>query len=375
MAIQGPDFSAAELAHVAATTLDHFVNKGGSPFYQEIQEKPLLKKMEAKKKPYSGGKEMISIPVKGKHGNGGTNDSIVGFTHDDAASNFYNPANVTRAVFPWREHHLGITMTETELKGQGILITDGFGDQNKSGYSAKQKAEILVPILEDKYQDFSEQWARKMNELMWDDGTSDTKALAGLTSIIAEIPTVGIVGGINAATAGNEFWRNRARTAAFAAAGSYDATYGGDKVTSSPTNGGALIQVLQFELRQLRRYGGKPDTFLAGSDFIDALEKEIRANGSYSDNGFTGSQDGGMGDLKFKGIPVIYDPTLDDLSKSKFAYLFDCNDIYINHLNGDWNRTRNPARPYNQFIFHKSMIATGQMVCRRRNSALVVEIN
>lgn len=38
---------------------------------------------------------------------------------------------------------------------------------------------------------------------------SDGKAFGGLQYIIADDPTTGIVGGINRATAGNEFWRNQ----------------------------------------------------------------------------------------------------------------------------------------------------------------------
>jgi hypothetical protein len=232
---------------------------------------------------------------------------------------------------------------------------------------------ILANVLDEANADFTEQYAATMNDLIWGDGTSDTSALHGLRSFIHDIPTIGTVGGLSAVTYPR--WRNFAFTAAFNAHASIDTDYGGDAITSAATSGGVLLQQLQKLFRQLRRYGGKPDCFMAGSDFIDAMEVEIRANGNYSDTGFKGTQDGAMGEMRFKGIPVIYDPTLDDLGRAKFAYIWDSSDIKLTVLEGDWRRRRTPERPYDQFVFHQSMLCTGQMTARRRNSAAVVEIN
>jgi hypothetical protein len=143
---------------------------------------------------------------------------------------------------------------------------------------------VLVGLLEDKLFDLGENYARRMNALLYGDGVADAKALAGLKLLIADDPSVGTVGGINRATVGNEWWRNRAYTAAFGTKVSGTpalAVWGGGAITSNVANGGALLQVLQSERRQLTRYGGEPDTFLAGSAFIGAMETEIRANGNY----------------------------------------------------------------------------------------------
>ena len=365
MSMEG--FSAAQIAHYQAIGLDHYIR--GPLFQQGIQDKPLLAKMEAKKKSFPGGNENISIGVKFDNGAGGTNDKVTGFSHTDTV-NFYNPGNGKRAEYIWREHHIGMTMSETELKRHGIMVDDKFDGKTRG--KGDRGLHILSNCMDEALADFTEQYADTMNDLMWGDGTSDTSALHGLRAFILDIPTLGTVGGLSNVTYGK--WRNRARTAAFAGDASYDAAYGGDRITSSASNGGALLQELQKEIRQLRRYGGKPDCFFAGSDFIDAMETEIRANGNYSDTGFTKSQDGAMGEMFFKGIPVVYDPSLDDLSRSKYAYIWDSRHIYVNALEGDWKRQRTPARPYNQFTFHQSLLCTGQMVAKQRNSSLVVEI-
>lgn len=366
MSMEG--FSAAQISHALATGLDFYVK--GPLFNQGIQDKPLLSKLEAKPKTFPGGNELISIGVKFETGADGNNDAVSGFSHTDPVG-FYNPGKGLRANYTWREHHIGMTLSETELKRHNILVDDKF--DNKTRRRGDPGLTVLANVMDEALEDFGEQYAKTMNALFWGDGTADLSALSGLRSIILDIPTIGVVGGL--ANAVYPKWRNRAYTAAFNAHSTYDANFGGNKVTSSPANGGALIAVLEREWLQLRRYGGKPNVFLAGSQFIDAMRIEIRANGDYSSAGFNGTQDPSMGEIKFKGVPIVYDPTLDDLGRSKFAYIFSDQDIYLYALEGDWRRQRNPARPYDQFVFHQSLLSTGQLIARRRNSSLVIEIN
>lgn len=360
------------ITYTSNAVFDHYVNMGQDAIQQHIQKKPLLRIMEAAKKSYPAGKEFIYIQLQGRTGNNGVNDQIRGFGYMDTVG-FYNPTNLDRAAYVWREHHLGMEVSEGELKGSGILVSDG---NSRAPVDKRRLREVITPIVSNKTKDLTEQWMDSMQTLLWDDGTADPMALSGIRSIITDVPTTGVVGGINRATAANWWWRNRAYTAAaYAANGSAPGAYGGNKITASASNGGALLGVLQADHRQLRRYGGEPNRFIAGSDFIGAYELEIRANGSYSDSGFTGRQDGAMGEIYFKGIPIEYDPYLDDLGRSKFAYFFSDKDICIHHLEGDWMRPRTPTRPYNQFVFHKSLLATGQVTASRCNSAAVYEIN
>lgn len=365
MSLEG--FSAAQIAHAHASSLDLFI-KG--PFKEiGIQDKPLLKRMEAKAKTFGAAKENISLPVRFERGANGVNDSVRGMTQAETVG-FYSPSNGKRANYIWREHHIGIEMTETELKTQGILVGDEFGSIKRN--SGDRALVVLADIFEAANKDWMERRADSMNTLLWGDGTSDPHALHGLRAFISDIPTIGVVGGLSRAS--NARWRNRARTAAFAAHASFDATWGGGRITSSPTGGGALIKALQHEWRQLRRYGAKPNIFLAGSDFIEAYEDEVRANGSYSQTGFTGTQDGAVGDVRFKGVAIEYDPTLDSMGRSKFGYLWDDSLIRLWTMEGDWKRARTPARPYNQFVLHKSLQDTGQICSDQLDGALVIEI-
>ena len=359
---------ASAISHAMAVTLDHYIGK--NLFQQAIQQKPLVRKLEGSIKTYPGGREHISIGVKMTNGNGGVNDGLKGYAGDDRLA-YYNPANGRRAEYVWREMFLGIVLTETELKQQGVTVVD---DRGKEMPIPRGSREVLAPIMDEAMADLNERYADSLHDLLWGDGTADPKGLHGIRAIIQDIPTEGTVGGISAAT--NPAWRNRAYTAAFYAASSYDSAYGGNKVTSSTADGGTLISLLDDELIQLRRYGGNPDCFFVGSDFLSALKKERRANGFYSETGFSnGKQDSSMADLYHNGIEVVYDPKLDDIGRSKFGYLFDSRDIKLYGLKGNWRRRRVAERPYDQFVFHTGIQCTGQLTCRRRNSSLVIEIN
>jgi len=357
-------FTAGELTNIANAALDFYYNKGDT-FKQSIQSKPLLRFMEGSAKSFPGGKGNISLAVKGTFGAGGVNDHVAGYTHNDTVA-FYTPANIQRVNYPWREHHIGLTLTHTELKIDGISVTDEEGNGETLSNHSDRDVTVLVNLLQDKLEDFGEQYARTMNTLMWGDGTADAKALAGLQSIIAAIPNTGNLGGLSRSA--NTWWQNRSATAAFGGAG------GRGPVTSAATNGGALLQFLQQEYRQLIRYGGRPTKCLAGSAFIGAMETELRANGNYTMTGFSGTQDGSMGQLRFMGTTIEYDPTLDDLGFTKRAYWWDPRHIYLMKQDGEWDHKFTPSRPYNQFVLYKSMTHTGQMVAQQVNSALVVEI-
>ena len=346
-------FTAGELASIANAALDYYFEKGKA-FKQSIETKPLIAAMERKAKTFSGGKGDISLGIKGNYGDGTGNDVLKGYTHDDQV-NFYTPANIQRANFPWRETHIGLTLTNTELKIDGLSLTNttsGLGTTAMAG----REMHVLVGLLEDKIEDLGEQYLRGLNDMFWGDGTADALGFAGVQSIVTDAPATGTVGGIDRAV--DVWWRNRSSLA----------------IASAPTNGGVLAQVLQNEHRQLKRYGGNPDLFLAGSDFIDALEIEMRANGYYTDSGFTSGGDMAVGSIKFKGTTIQYDPWLDNNAASKYGYWLDTKAICLQKMQGEWRRSHDPARPADQFVVHRSITSTGQITASQCNSSGVYSI-
>jgi hypothetical protein len=369
-------FTAGEVTNIANASLDFYLDKGDQ-WRQTLQKRPLMDKLVARKKFFPGGKGNISVAVSGAFGDGsGTNDVLKGYTHNDSVA-FYTPANIKRAAYPWREHHLGLEITHTELKIDGISVVDPGSNGERTTEHSRREMTVLVGLLEDKLFDLGEKYARDFNKLLYGDGVADAKALAGLKLLVADNPSVGVVGGLDRANAAYTWWRNRARTAAFGVAVGTTpalAAWGGGAVTSSVADGGALLQILQYELRQLTRYGGKPDLFVVGSDFLGAMEKEMRANGSYSMTGFTKTQDGSIGEMFFAGSEVIYDPTLDDLGLSKRGYWIDTKKVGIQAMEDEWMHKHTPARPHDKFLMYRSVTSTCQLVGKQFNSSLVIDI-
>lgn len=358
-------FTAGEIANIANAALDYYLNKGDT-FKQSLQKRPFWDALESKAKTFPGGKGDISVAVEGDFGDGSGNDVVKGYTHDDKVG-FFTPANIKRANYPWREHHIGLTMTHTELKIDGISVVDTNGERTSN--HSQRELTVLVNLLEDKLFALGEQYARSFNTLAFGDGTADPKALTGIAALVREAPQVGTVGGLSSAT--NTWWRNRARTAANAG----NTATGGGAVTSNVADGGALAQVLQYEYRQLTRYGGRPTNAFCGSAFLDALEKELRANGIYSNNGFAGgSTDMSVGKLNFMGIEFVYDPTLDDQNMSKRCYWLDMKNIQLMKMDSEWRKDHTPARPADQFILYRSITSTGQLIAKQLNSSLVIDI-
>lgn len=357
-------FTATELANITNSALDFYMDRG-TVFTQNIQSKPMLNAFNASAKTFPGGKGNVSLAVKA--GQGGL--SLAGYTHDDQLT-YGNPASNKRVAWPWKEMFIGMGMTHTEFKHDGITINEDGGDQSQSNKDGREQ-HALANLLEEKLNEMAEDYAVDLDALIHGDGTSDTKAIAGIQSFILADPSLGSTGGLSRS---NTWWRNRAATAAANAAGSGD-----NAVTSSTANGGALIQYLQKQDRQLNRYaqGRRRSRKFCGSDFIDAYEKELRANGQYAQTGWQGgdgSVDGGMGEVRFKGVKLEYDPTLDDLGLAKRCYDIDMNCLKLMYMQGERMKRCSPARPHDRFVQYRGISTTAVMITKGLRSSMVIDI-
>lgn len=344
-------FTAQEIDNIANATLDYYIR--GGAMAQTIQERPLYTAMKAAQKNFPGGKENIVRNVKGSY-----STAMQGYTHDDTVS-YVNPANLKQVAFPWKELHAGISMTLTELKKAGISVVDSTTGESTSRHSDMEMTAI-TDLLEDKLDDMSEGSARSFNEILWRDGTQSAKVFAGVQSVITTTPTVGITGGIDRAT--NIWWRNRALV-------------GGSRINHSAANQ-TLTKTLRAEVRQLRRYGGRPSLLLCGSGFIEKLETEVHEKGTYTDSGFVnrGATDIGMADISMRGVGQFqYDPTLDDLGFSNFAYFIDPRRLTLRVMEGEDWKQHNPARPPEKYVLYRAVTWTGGLVADQLNCHGVYE--
>lgn len=355
-------FTSAELDNIANAAIDFHLAKG-TVFSSTIQEKPLLNKFRKAQKTFAGGKGNITVRVKGTY-----TTTIQGYTHDDTVT-YANPANIKTASYPWKEIHSGIEVTHTELKNDGITVTDDA--EGKTSNKSGREATMLANLLEDKLEDMTEGTNRGVNLMWWRDGTADAKLVAGLKSIIVDDPTVATtIGGIDQSV--ETWWQNRSLVDNSGGAGTDDriVANNGNKADQ------VLINTLNQEYRQLVRYGGRPDLWLAGSDFLDQLEREMREKGVYTQSGWgnIGNIELKMTDSQMNGMGIWYDPTLDDEGESKRCYAIDTKNICPMVMMGEDLRRRSPVRPYDKYAIYRAFTWTGALIAKQRNSSGVYEV-
>jgi hypothetical protein len=336
-------FTVQELDNIANAALDFHIK--GKVHQQSIQEKPLMRELTRKKKMFPGGKGKITKRIQGDF-----NEGITGFSHDDQVG-FDNPANMKQAEYTWAEIHKGISMTLTELKHDGVSVVNSMTGEKTASHDQREMT-ALADILENKLGDLSEGWSRGLNLMYWRDGSQDAKLAPGVASIVLNDPTSAtVVGGIDQQA--NTWWRNRASL----------------NISVTTPADLAIINALQTERRQLRRFGGKPTMAFCGSAFLDALEAEVRAKGTFTDKGWSREQtvDVGLADLELKDIKFFYDPTLDDESKEKYCYVLDTNHLRPYCMTGEVDKQHAPARPEDRYVIYRSLTTTVGLVCWQRN--------
>ena len=345
-------FTAQQLSNIANAALDFYIR--GDALDSAVQDKPLAAAMIKAQKTFPGGKGNISIPVKGDR-----TTTIMGYTADDTVT-YANPANIKRVTYPWKEIHAGITFTNTELKMDGLSVVDTENGADTVEHSDREMT-ALTDLLKDKLDDMAKGWAEGFNRMLWQDGTQDAKQVAGIRSLILDTPAVGITGGLDRST--TVWWRNRGLT-------------GANKIVHDPTLQ-TLSKTLRAEVRQLRRYGGRPTTILCGSTALTALEAELVEKGFYTNTGWAqkGKNDIGVSTLSLtQAGNFMYDPTLDDLGFPDYIYFLDLSHICLQVMDGEDKKTHNPARPYNQYSFYRAITWTGGMTVDQLNANGVYQV-
>lgn len=328
--------SLAVASDIAYAALEFYVR--GKALHQNIQERPLLAWLTSNEQSFPAGKQYISEPIQGSR-MGDTSGFFAGYSQDDALT-FTQSANILRAQFAWKEVHAGFVITQTELKQDGISLTDGESRVSDHGDMLTR----LTGILENRLADFADSWSNAMNSMYWNDGTQDSKQVPGLRALLVDDPTTGTVGGL--AQSSYSWWRSRV------------------KLDLSPSAENQTIsKFFRNEVIQLQRYGGRPNKAFCGSSFWDALSQEVEKKGIYTQQGFAGrNNDIGLTKISIAGIGTFeYDPTLDSLGLSKRCYVLDSRRIKRRPMEQEANKVIKPSRPYQYMVMLQSMTDTSAL--------------
>ena len=316
----------------------------GETISQTMEDKPLLAWFEKNKKTFPGGKDYISDPVQGAYMS--DTSTLQGYSQDDQLQ-FGQAMNIQRTNFPWKEHNYGLIISWSELKADGITISDS---QKVTQHSEKELF-VLTDILKNRMADFMESYTRGKSRLFFLDGSQDPKAMPGLKSILTDTPTVGTTGGISRSI--YPWWQHRMNL----------------NLVASPENQ-TMCRFFQNEMRQLKKYGGKPDTAFCGTDFMNALETEVYAKGVLTQTGFQNSGQTKFGMAKISQVGFVtyeWEPMLDDLGEGKRCYIMDSRRLKLRPMEDEDDKVLNPERPYNYAVFLHNLTLTSAMAATQLN--------
>lgn len=177
----------------------------------------------------------------------------------------------------------------------------------------------------------------------------------GLQALVSKTPSSGTVGGINAATIGNEFWRNVAVDASAVS------------ITPS-TTAGVMESFLLNAWLQVTHGDDTPDLIIADDTYFSYYEGGLVGLKRYTtdDKG-----EGGFTSLKYKGTDVIYDNGgIPDAT----IYMLNTNYLYlVAHPDADMTELTE-MRAINQDAVVIPILWMGNLVCsNRRNQAVLFD--
>lgn len=344
--------NAEQISYGGKAAMDYIVKQSPTDIYNI--DRPLLKALRATQKEFPGAKQYVQEKLRT------TNDSNFQWFGPDGEVSYNRKRTLSEANFAWGSAHDGFALTEEELLQNYITVTD-----NKNAAPTTSETHQFVNLITENTETLKLGFAEKFDYDLHLDGTQNVEAIPGLDLLVSTTPTVGTVGGINRAT--TPAWRNYAATGIAATAG-------------------ALNAALETMWRSTTRVGGNsPNLILAGSKFIDAYRAEQVATQErhiVMGRGGVTTADGSVNELTWKGVPIQWDPVMDDLQAAlspvvpwdKRAYFLNTRFMRLRPAKGQDMVTRNPPRVYNRYTHYWGLTWRGAFTISRPSAMAVMAV-
>lgn len=334
----------------------------GSPIDQVNKERPFLQWLISNKKVAPGGNQYFNEKVRI------SNDSnYQNYWGDDQVT--YNRRDTVRlAKFPWANFHDGFGLNEDELAANGITLVD----DSDTGAVVSDAEKIQIYNLMTEYFEVLKLGVQeKFDEEMHLNGAQSSKAAQGLDFLVSTTPAVGVVGGIDGATA--LYWRNNVNL---------------NIPTVTP---GVLIANMDVTWRACLTYGKlTPNKIFCGAAYYDAYKKDVNATNTRmvmikNGSGKPGmpSVEGSTEDLYYKNTLVEWDPTFETLDTlygpftvpwTKRCYFLNSTTIKLRPLTGHWMVNRKPSRMYDRYVHYWGTTSKYRLTINKRNANAVLSI-
>ncbi len=222
----------------------------------------------------------------------------------------------------------GITAAEYEWKQYAASIAiSGIEEAKNNGEAA------ILNLLEAKVMQAEESMREGFNQMFFGDGTGNSgKNWNGLGNLVE---ASGTVGGINRATAGNEYWR------------SYEEN----------TAGALTLAQMATAYNTVSVGNDHPDMVLTSQTLYEKYESLLQPQLRYTD---TKTADAGFQNLLFKAAPVTYDVHC----TAGVMYFLNSKYLTLVGHGGKWFSQTEFVRPENLDAKYALIMCYGNLTCR-----------
>lgn len=349
-------FNSAQLAAGADYTLKTFERK--SPIDQVNVNHVLLDWLIRHKKESNYGNGSFKQPLYTT--NNGNYQNYFGA--DQVTYNERDPVDWTD--FTWYNNHDGFWFDEDRLAANGIVMTD-----DRNAVASQAEKDQLVGLLEVSYDSLKKSINESMAYEMYRAGAA-SKSCPGVQHVVQKLAvdwaTNGnTVGGIPSAS--TTYWRNNVNTG----------------ITTT-----AVIAEMEETWRDCMRYGGMaPNFIVCGSAFLDNYRTQAgdtinrQINGAGNSRGGV-SLDAGTTGLYFKGVELMWDPTLDavgtadsDATLTKTCYFLHSEKLVLRPMRGHWMVNRKPERLPDRYVHYFAKTSKYGLTTDQRNALAVLSIS
>ena len=245
----------------------------------------------------------------------GQNTTVASYSGYDTIS-LAAQSGITAAEYEWKQYAASIAIS-------GIEEAKNNGEQE------------IINLLEAKIMQAEESMREGFNTMFFADGTGNSgKDWNGLGNIVESGNSVG---GINSATAGNEYWR------------SYEEN----------TAGALTLAQMATAYNTVSVGNDHPDLILTTRALFEKYESLLQPQLRYTD---TKTADAGFQNLLFKAAPVVYD------TAAPAGTMFFINSKYLSLVghSGKWFQQTEFVRPENLDARYALIMCYGNLTCRNR---------
>ena len=243
----------------------------------------------------------------------GTNATVGSYSGYDSIA-LTAQAGITAAEYDWKQYAASIAIS-------GIEEAKNNGEQE------------IINLLEAKIMQAEESMREGFNQMFYADGTGNSgKDWNGLGNLVE---ASGTVGGINRATAGNEYWR------------SYEEN----------TGGALTLAVMATAYNSVSVGNDHPDMVLTTQTLFEKYEALLQPQLRYTD---TKTADAGFQNLLFKAAPVVYD----EHCTAGVVYFLNSKYLTLVGHSGKWFEQTAFVRPEDLDARYALIMCYGNLTCR-----------